>query len=243
RGAHKWQTRSKLRPIMAYSSLWLPQIHFLTGVGFMALFLGISLGLAWMLSWFRFRSLCANGAGWLAAYRFWVRVFALALVLGIASGIATLIQTGSLWSALFGKVGDVIGPLLAAALVCGFIFKSCFLGAMLFAERRLSDRAHAFVVLMVAIGLTLVLFWLLVLVSWMQTPAGVWVFDDKYGVSDWGAVIFNPSLPWYAGLYLASSLACVAFLVLAVTAWKSLHHTLDDGERRAFGSALVLGCL
>ncbi|WP_353174475.1 cytochrome ubiquinol oxidase subunit I [Paracandidimonas soli] len=226
---------------MAYSSLWLSQIHFLASLGFMALFLGASLGLAWLLAYFRLRSLRADGAGWLAAYRFWVRVFALALALGMTSGIAVLIQAGSLWPGLFVKAGDVIGPLLAAALVCGFIFKSCFLGAMLFAERRLTDRAHALMALMVAVGLTLTLFWLVALVSWMQTPAGVWVFDDKYGVRDWAAVVFNPSFPWYAGLYLAACLACVAFLVLAVTAWQSLWHPLGDGERHAFRTSMVLG--
>ena len=47
-------------------------------------------------------------------------------------------------------VESVIGPMLAASMLSLFIFKSCFLGVMLFAQRMLSNLVHTLVVLMVA---------------------------------------------------------------------------------------------
>lgn len=226
----------------ANTILWLSQIQFFISLGFMAVFAAMGLGLSWLLLFFRLRSLGGQAQGaWLGAYRFWVRVFALALVLALAGGIAVLIQLASLWPGLFERISAVSSPLLAIALVCAFVFKSCFLGAMLFAERRLSDRVHAFTVLMVAVGLTLTAACLLALFSWMQAPAGTVLLDGQFWVHDWRLVLFSPSFAWHAGLFLAACLLCAAFLVIAVAAWQGRWHPPDDSERHAFRSALVMG--
>ncbi len=228
---------------MTHTTLWLSQIQFYTSLGFMALFLMTEVGLAWMLVYFRIRSLSAPADTWMAAYRFWVRVFALAFILAFAAGLPVFIQFGSLWPALMGKIGDVAGPLLAAGITSVFVFKSCFLGAMLFGERRLSDKAHAVVVFMVAVGALVMAFWLLALVSWMHVPMGAVMHDDQYQVSDWAAVIFNPALPWYAGLFLGASMLLAAFLVMGVVAAQSLRRPSQENERLAFRAAVRLACV
>src|SRR5690606_7403971 len=111
------------------------------------------------LAYFRVRSLLASPAPYIGAYRFWVRIFALAFILSFAASLPVLIQLGSLWPGLMGKIGDVAGPLLAAGILSVFVFKSCFLGAMLFGERRLVPKVHALVVCMVALGATIMAFW------------------------------------------------------------------------------------
>src|SRR3546814_1441351 len=99
-----------------------------------------------------------------------------------------------------GKIGNIDGPLLAAGILSAFIFKSCFLGAMLFGQRHLSEKAHGLIVFTVALGVTVSSFWLVALLSWMHTPAGAVLVDDSYQLGAWSDVLFNPSLPWYAGL-------------------------------------------
>ncbi|MDS1140708.1 cytochrome ubiquinol oxidase subunit I [Pusillimonas sp. SM2304] len=223
---------------MTHSTLWLSQIQFFSSLGFMLLFLVIELGLAWILLYFKLRSLGPDHAAWIAAYRFWVRVFALAFILSFAASLPVLIQFGSLWPSLMDKIGNVAGPLLAAGILSAFVFKSCFLGAMLFGQRYLSDKIHALVVLMVAVGVTVSSFWLLVLLSWMHAPTGAQFVDGQYQVVDWLAVLFNPALPWYAGLFILAAALTTAFLMMGMIAAQSLRRPADDSGRLVFKSAL-----
>lgn len=228
---------------MTYSTLWLSQIQFFSSLGFMVLFLVVELGLAWVLLYFKVRSLGPDKSLWTEAYRFWVRVFALAFVLSLASGMPVLIQFGSLWPTLMDKIGDVAGPLLAAAILSTFIFKSCFLGAMLFGQRYVSDKVHALLVFTVALGVLVSCFWLLVLLSWMHTPAGVSWTEGQYHVVDWWAVLFNPALPWYAAMFLLASGLTVGFLMLGVCAAQALRRPANESERLVFSSAAYIACV
>lgn len=228
---------------MTYSTLWLSQIQFFSSLGFMLLFLVIELGLAWVLLYFRVRSLGVEQAPWISAYRFWVRVFALAFILSFASSMPVLIQFGSLWPSLMDKIGDIAGPLLAAGILSAFIFKSCFLGAMLFGQRHVSDRVHAIIVFMVAVGVTVSSFWLVVLISWMHTPVGASMVNGQYQVQDWMRVLFNPAMPWYAGLFALTSALTVAFLLIGVVAAQTLRRPLDDSGRLVFKTALWIAAV
>ncbi len=89
-----------------------------------------------------------------------MRVFALSFVLTLAAALPVLIQLGSLWSGLMDKIGNVAGPLVGYAVLSVFVLKSCFLGVMLFGQRRVSDTAHTLAVLMVAVGQLLATVWL-----------------------------------------------------------------------------------
>ncbi|OZI28344.1 cytochrome ubiquinol oxidase subunit I [Bordetella genomosp. 7] len=219
--------------------LLLARIQFTASLSFLALFMALSLALSWMLLFFK---LCAHRTGrpgWTAAYRFWVRFFALSFVLALAAALPVLIQLGSLWPGLMDKIGNVAGPLIGFGVLSVFILKSCFLGVMLFGQRRVSAGAHTLAVFMVALGQAATLFWVLALQSWVQTPAGATLIDARYQVYDWRAVIFNPSFGWNLGLMALWSALAAAFLILGVTALQALRRRLDEGERCAFKAALV----
>lgn len=241
--SHYASRRSKLAPIMSNASLWLTQIHFLVSLGFLTLFLLIELGLSWTLLFFKLGAHRAKGAGWTAAYRFWVRVFALASVLAFAASIPVLIQIGSLWPGLMDRIGNIAGPLLAAAILTTFIFKSCFLGAMLFGQRQLSDHVHTMVVAMVAVGVTLASLCMVILQSWMQTPTGAVLINGEYLVMNWADIASNASMPWLAALLGAGAALTAAFLLLGVSARQSMRHPLSEGELLSFrtGQYMALG--
>ena len=207
----------------------------------MLLFLVLEFGLAWVLLYFRIMATHASSpAEWVAAYRFWVRVFALTFILSFAAGLPVLIQFGSLWPHLMGKVGDVAGPLLAATILSMFIFKSCFLGAMLFGIRRLSNTIHTIMVALVAIGVTLSSFFLLALISWTHTPSGAALINGQYRVNDAMQVVFNPALPWYGALFVALSMLMVAFLMMAVVAGQAARNPTGEAYRHVFKTALCV---
>ncbi|WP_459617174.1 cytochrome ubiquinol oxidase subunit I [Bordetella sp. 2513F-2] len=223
--------------------LLLARVQFLGSFSFLALFMALALGLAWMLLYFKIRARTSGAPGWTAAYRFWVRIFALCFVLALAAVLPVLIQFGSIWSGLMDKIGNVAGPLVGFGVLSVFILKSCFLGVMLFGQRRVSDLAHTLAVFMVALGQLVATGWLVSLHGWMQTPDGAALIDGRYQVYDWMAVVFNPSFGWSMALAVLGAALAAAFLVLGVTALQALRRPVDEGERCAFKTALVTAAL
>ena len=220
--------------------LLLARAQFLASFSFLALFMAVSLALAWLLLFFKVRARLSGQPGWTAAYRFWVRVFALCFVLALAAAVPVLIQLGSLWGGLMDRIGNVAGPLVGFGVLSVFVLKSCFLGVMLFGQRRVSDTAHTLAVLMVAVGQLLAVGWVVALHSWMQTPDGAALIEGRYQVYDWVAVVFNPSFGWSLTLTVLGAAQAVAFLMLGVTALQALRRPTDDGERCAFRAALAV---
>ncbi|QQB35339.1 cytochrome ubiquinol oxidase subunit I [Achromobacter deleyi] len=228
---------------MDISTLSLARAQFVASLSFLALFLAVALALAWVLLFFKIRARVSGQGGWTAAYRFWVRIFALSFVLTLAACVPVLIQLGSLWAGLMDKIGNVAGPLLGYGILSVFILKSCFLGVMLFGQRRVSDGAHTLAVLMVAVGQLVALFWVLALQSWMQTPDGAVLVDGRYQVYDWAAVVLNPSVGWRMAVVVVGSALAAAFLMMGVTALQALRRPLDDGERCTFKTGLAIAAL
>lgn len=221
-----------------FTALALAQVQFLGGLGFHQAFLALAAALAWLLCGMKWRA--RSAVAWLPAYRFWVRFFALAWVLAFASGLPVLFQAGSLWPGLGERVGNVAGPLLAAIVLTVFLFKTCFLGVMLFGQMRVSPRVHALSVFMTAAGLTLTLFWELVLLGWTHAPVGSTWFNGQYYVNDWRGLLFDGLAPWMLLRVLAGGFLAVASLMTGISAWQSLQRELSDSETRVFRLGLWL---
>ena len=218
-------------------ALILARMQFAANITFHILFPTISIGLGWLLLFFRVRWLkTRNGPdkaaaqGWLDAYRFWTKVFALSFALGVVSGITMSFQFGTNWPGFMEKVGNIAGPLLGYEVLTAFFLEAGFLGVMLFGHGKVSERVHLMATFFVAFGTTLSAFWILALNSWMQTPAGYEVIDGVYHVKSWLDVIFNPSFPYrLTHMLLASTLTC-AFLLTGLSAWQLLR---GGGQRSA----------
>ncbi|MEL6768985.1 MAG: cytochrome ubiquinol oxidase subunit I, partial [Pseudomonadota bacterium] len=71
-------------------------------------------------------------------------------------------------------------------------------------------------------GTTMSAFWIIVLNSWMHTPAGFEMRDGVAHATDWWAIIFNASMPYrFVHMMLASVLTC-AFLIAGLSALRYL---------------------
>ena len=93
--------------------LLLARIQFAANVTFHILFPTLSIGLGWVLLFFKLRFRRTGQALWMDAYGFWVKVFALTFALGVVSGITMSFQFGTNWPGFMNTVGNVAGPLLA----------------------------------------------------------------------------------------------------------------------------------
>jgi cytochrome d ubiquinol oxidase subunit I len=231
-------------------ALNLARMQFAANITFHILFPTISIGLGWLLLFFRLRWLkAARGPdraaaqGWLDAYRFWTKVFALSFALGVVSGITMSFQFGTNWPGFMEHTGNIAGPLLGYEVLTAFFLEAGFLGVMLFGHGKVSERVHLMATFFVAFGTTLSAFWILALNSWMQTPAGYEIIDGVYHVKSWIDVIFNPSFPYrFTHMVLASALTC-AFLIAGLSAWQLLRGVGQRSAPRVLRVGLTLAAL
>ncbi|MEC7120047.1 MAG: cytochrome ubiquinol oxidase subunit I [Pseudomonadota bacterium] len=224
--------------------LILSRIQFAVNISFHILFPAITMALAWVLVFFRFRWIRTRQQEWLSAYRFWTKVFALTFAMGVVSGVTMSFQFGTNWPGFMETTGNISGPLLGYEVLTAFFLEAAFLGIMLFGHDRVSNRVHLFSAFMVAFGTTLSAFWILALNSWMQTPQGYSIdADGIFHVTSWAEVIFNPSFPYrFAHMMLASGLT-VAFLLCGLSAWQVIKGVATAATDKVMKFGLILAAV
>jgi cytochrome d ubiquinol oxidase subunit I len=206
----------------SFDPVVLARVQFAANMTFHILFPTISIGMGWVLLFFKTRFTATGQSHWMDAYQFWVKVFALTFALGVVSGITMSFQFGTNWPGFMNTVGNVAGPLLAYEVLTAFFLEATMLGIMLFGRGRVSERVHTTATFLVAFGTTMSAFWILALNSWMHTPAGFEMIDGKAHVTSWWAVIFNPSFPYRLTHMLMASGLTVAFLLAGLSAYRWL---------------------
>jgi cytochrome d ubiquinol oxidase subunit I len=212
----------------------LARIQFALNISFHIIFPAVTIGLAWLLLYFRVRHTLGRNEAWEYAYYFWVKVFALTFALGVVSGVTMSFQFGTNWPGFVERAGNITGPLLGYEVLTAVFIEATFLAVMLFGKDRVSNRMHLTAAALVAVGTTLSAFWILSLNSWMQTPQGHEIVDGKFYAVDWWRIIFNPSLPYRFAHMVVAALLTGAFLVAGTSASRMLRKI--DGP----GTLLVL---
>jgi len=220
-------------------TLVLARIQFAANISFHILFPTITIALGWLLLFFKVQYKRTADIGWINAYQFWVKIFALTFALGVVSGITMSFQFGTNWPGFMETVGNVAGPLLAYEVLTAFFLEATFLGIMLFGSQRVPSWVHTLATFLVAFGTTMSAFWILVLNSWMHTPAGFEMIDGVAHVTNWSEVIFNPSFPYRLTHMLLASGLTACFLVAGVSAYRVLRNDHTAGVRKAMKSAIV----
>jgi cytochrome d ubiquinol oxidase subunit I len=221
-----------------FDPILLARIQFAANITFHILFPSITLALGWLLLFFKWRFNRTGQALWMDSYQFWVKVFALTFALGVVSGITMSFQFGTNWPGFMETVGNVAGPLLAYEVLTAFFLEATMLGIMLFGRGRVSERIHTLATFLVAAGTTASAFWILVLNSWMHTPAGFEMVNGLAHVTDWLAVIFNPSFPYrFTHMMLASGLT-VGCLVAGLSAYRWLKGQRTQEVRQTWQVAI-----
>ncbi|WP_447073386.1 cytochrome ubiquinol oxidase subunit I [Vibrio alginolyticus] len=222
-------------------TLMLSRIQFAANISFHILFPTITIALAWMVVFFKWRYNRTQAPVWLDVYYFWVKIFALTFALGVVSGITMSFQFGTNWPGFMERVGNVAGPLLGYEVMTAFFMEATFLGVMLFGRGRVPEWVHTLATVLVAVGTSMSAFWILVLNSWMHTPSGYEVIDGIVHVTSWKEVIFNPSLPYRLLHTLLASALTASFLIAGISAYqimkKSDHRSAKLGLKVALFAA------
>jgi cytochrome d ubiquinol oxidase subunit I len=176
--------------------------------------------------------------------KFWVKIFALTFAMGVSTGIVMEFEFGTNWATYSRFVGDVFGSALAAEGIFAFFLESGFLAILVFGWDKVSPKVHFFSTIMVALGAHLSAVWIVVANSWQQTPAGFHVVGEgifaRAEITDFWAMVFNPSsverlLHTLSGAWLTG-----AFLVISVSAFYIIKNRHIDSSKATMKIGLIL---
>lgn len=153
-------------------------------------------------------------------------------------------EFGTNWATYSRYVGDIFGSALAAEGIFAFALESGFLGILLFGWHRVSPRVHFFATVMVALGSLFSAVWIVVANSWQQMPAGFHLVGSgltvRTEVTDFWAMVFNPSSVDRLSHAVIGSFLAGSFLVLSVSAWYLLKGRFVESSKAAFKIALAV---
>ncbi len=224
--------------------LLLSRVQFAVTIAFHYLYPPLSIGLGVVLVVMEGLYLKTRLPIYQQMTRFWVRVFGLTFALGVATGIVMEFEFGTNWAAYSRFVGDVFGSALAAEGIFAFFLESGFLAILLFGWDKVGPRLHFFATVMVCLGAHFSAIWIVVANSWMQTPAGYRLADHPLGlraeVTDFWAVVFNPSSMERLAHTIVGAWQAGAFLVVSVGAYYLLRGRFEDFARRSLRVGLTL---
>src|SRR5210317_1445557 len=221
----------------------LSRIQFAANVTSHILFPSITIALAWFLLFFKVRYSQTGNYKWMNIYFFWTKVFALCFALGVVSGITMSFQFCTNWPGFMNTVGNIAGPLLGYEVLTAFFLEATFLGIMLFGYRKVKPWLHTTATALVAIGTTLSAFWILVLNSWMHTPAGFEMVNGEAIVTSWFEVIFNPSMPYRLTHKLLASGLTASFLIAGISAYRYLKGYKTETVKTAIKVSTIVAAL
>jgi cytochrome d ubiquinol oxidase subunit I len=83
----------------------LSRLQFALNISFHILFPTISIGLCWILLFFRLCFTYTQDKEWEYAYYFWIKIFALTFAIGVVSGITMSFQFGTNWPGFMERAG------------------------------------------------------------------------------------------------------------------------------------------
>jgi cytochrome d ubiquinol oxidase subunit I len=177
--------------------------------------------------------------------RFWTKVFALTFAIGVATGIVMEFEFGTNWATYSRYVGDVFGSALAAEGIFAFFLESGFLAVLLFGWDKVGRKMHFFATCMVCLGAHFSAIWIVVANSWMQTPAGFHIVGEgmkaRAEITDFWAMVFNPSSMDRLFHTLCGAWQAGAFLVVSVSAWYLLKKKHQEFARSSLRIGLIVG--
>src|SRR6187455_3061608 len=132
--------------------LFWSRLQFAFTITYHYLFPQLTMGLGWIIVYFKWRHLRSGEETFGNAARFWARIFGINFAVGVVTGIPMEFQFGTNWGRFSEYSGGVIGITLAMEGMFAFFAESAFLGLFLFGEKRLGPRAHFGAGVMVFLG-------------------------------------------------------------------------------------------
>jgi cytochrome d ubiquinol oxidase subunit I len=205
------------------------------------LFVPITLGSSLFLAVLETRYVVTGDEMYKAMVKFWSKIFLIFFAMGVVTGIVQEFHFGLNWSEYSRFVGDVIGVPIALDSLLAFFLESTFIGVWIFGWDKLSKRAHAVSIWLVALGAHISAFWILAANSFMHNPVGYSVVNGRAEMIDFGSLVGNPYVWHQYPHVVAAGITIAGFLYLSFSAWHLIHDKPASREffKRSFRYAAV----
>jgi cytochrome d ubiquinol oxidase subunit I len=204
-------------------TLFWSRLQFAFTITYHYLFPQLTMGLAWIIVYFKWRYLQSGEEVFGDAARFWSRIFGINFAIGVVTGIPMEFQFGTNWAGFSTFSGNVIGQTLAMEGMFAFFLESAMVGAMVWGEKRLGPRNHFLATLGVAVGSWISAYFILTTNAFMQHPVGyATAGDGTLRLGSLGSFLLNP---WGLLMFLHNQCAALvtgSFVVAAVGALYAL---------------------
>jgi len=221
----------------------LSRLQFASTIMFHFLFVPLTLGLSIIIAYMETRYVQTGDETYLNMTKFWAKLFLINFAVGVVTGITQEFQFGTNWSRYSAYVGDVFGSLLAIEATATFFLESTFIGVWIFGWNKLSKKAHAGVMWLVAIGSNLSAVWILIANAWMQSPVGFTLRNGRAEMVDFGAVISQPFAVYKIVHTISSALVLASFFIMGISAYHLLKNRHKDFFTKSFRTGLGFGLI
>ena len=170
-------------------ALILSRLQFAVATYFHFLFVPLTLGLSILIAIMETIFVRTGDEEYRRMAKFWGKIFLINFAMGVVTGITLEFQFGTNWSRYSSYVGDIFGSLLAIEATVAFFLESTFIAVWALSWNRLSPKAHAVTIWLVAAASSLSAVWILIANAWMQHPVGYTIRNGRAELTDFFAVV------------------------------------------------------
>ena len=210
------------------------------------IFVPLTIGLAPLIAIMQTVWVVTGKDAWYRLTKFFGKLFLINFAIGVATGIVQEFQFGMNWSEYSRFVGDVFGAPLAMEGLAAFFFESTFIGLWIFGWNRLPRLVHLACIWIVAIGVNVSAFFIIVANSFMQHPVGAHYnpATRRAELDSIGALLSNNTARAAFSHTVAGSLLTAGTFVAAVSAWWLVRSqkTPDSDAAKMYRPSAILGC-
>lgn len=224
-------------------TLLLSRLQFAVATYFHFLFVPLTLGLSILIAIMETAFVKTKNVEYQDMAKFWGKIFLINFAIGVVTGITLEFQFGTNWSRYSRYVGDIFGPLLAIEATVAFFLESTFIAVWAFGWKKLSPKAHAISIWLVAFASNISAVWILIANSWMQHPVGYVMKDGKPLLNDFMAAVTQPYAILTILHTLASAYIVAGFFVMGISAYHLLKKQFVSLFTKSFRIALAFSLI
>jgi len=221
----------------------LSRLQFAVATYFHFLFVPLTLGLSILIAVMETLYVRTGDETYKSLARFWGKPFLINFGIGVVTGITLEFQFGTNWSQYSRYVGDIFGSLLAIEATVAFFLESTFIAVWALGWKRLSPKAHAVTIWLVAAASNLSAVWILIANSWMQHPVGYALRNGRAELTDFFAVITQKFAMLTILHQLSAAFVLTGFFVAGASAWHLLRRSNTEFFQRSFRIGLTFALI
>ncbi|MDR3604794.1 MAG: cytochrome ubiquinol oxidase subunit I [Syntrophaceae bacterium] len=215
----------------------LSRLQFAVATYFHFLFVPLTLGLSILVAIMETKYVRTGLEEYKRMAKFWGKLFVINFAIGVVTGITLEFQFGTNWSRYSKYVGDIFGSLLAIEATVAFFLESTFIGVWIFGWNKLSPKAHAACIWIVAAASNISAYWILTANSWMQHPVGYVIRNGRAELSDFWAIVTQPYAILMFLHVLSAAYILAGFFVMGVSAYHLIRKQELSFFKRSFRMA------